>query len=1167
MMHRSILLFLLCAVLTRPQPQDHTLSPGQLYRLEVNAWPDKEIPLRIEQGGRLLLDKKLSPLDPTAALYFRATSATPPQSNLPFVLSPAGSTDATEVSAAADAPIDLTLDRTYSALNPAQNYFDAPPEQGQHWFRIQNTQAQPRIVYLSVAVDDRDLPSDLQTFTRDASGALSLYREGAHAYRPEATQTMPGYSSFQTRLLAPGQQLLLRIASNHPAYSLRLRSYPAIGARTPRQAVEMGMDFLTSLGSSWHANVPRRGAPVNRQTLTHPEIQGCVACHPTIFSLRAYDTALAHGYPDNNAAATHTLARQLQNNPRPFPGLPGVTWARTIFSVRAISARMANFVPATAAFLLHTSEAKAAEEEADGAAPNVSPFEIAFEAWRATKHPRFAQQIQRQPARNVVDLAWKLTAYGEWGLPSAALQEELLSWQRPDGLFPYHFDRKEAGAEFLSWQALYALAKSGAKLDDPRIARLAQLCLSRQQISGAWQGTPTHKAFHTPFRDTQFAVMALSTLYPLGPSRMETRVGPGLVLAQNSPAQIRKSLRGIYQAARRAAEIEIAQPGQILNFLSASAQSEHALLRLEAARSAARLYPYLLDAATAPRLFALISSRTAQEQDTRVRMAWQQALYATLDENEGYLETWIQALDSVDEQASARAAIERRKQDAQKWLAQALSQASRDGKLHLLQALWDHPQRHAGLPSDWEKRTEIVLPAYFTEYQQGIRQLDASYEPYRQNAGFRYNAANPFFKTRVGNDSELPDLGSPEASLEKELLLALGSQDSELNQSALKALSIFSQGVTPAITLAVLPHFNGPLAGTVRYIFEGDARGTLRLDPPFAEENAFAQALMKVLDAQHRDALETLLPAIAKLTPGDGITRHPFLQGRIEKLLLHPEGVPLEKALAAAGVFPHIADGPLMRTSMLEAFASNDRRLQSAAVEIFIKSYIAEPTNPVLGKQFAEKSQGNVRRMMIDGLDPSRFTLRLSALNRYNPGRDVVLPEDANLFSSDVARYLVQLGSEDQDPLIQRAASELILRYPELAALRKQAIAAKPEVPSYESFVRDVQPILAQPGPDGRACVVCHATQGKFPLVMASKQGFTATQSRANYESILKEINLADPKSSLLLLKPTRPNDNAGDPALHTSTHGGGMRWGKSTLEGTASEEYERILRWIRGAR
>lgn len=273
------------------------------------------------------------------------------------------------------------------------------------------------------------------------------------------------------------------------------------------------------------------------------------------------------------------------------------------------------------------------------------------------------------------------------------------------------------------------------------------------------------------------------------------------------------------------------------------------------------------------------------------------------------------------------------------------------------------------------------------------------------------------------------------------------------------------------------------------------------------------------------------------------------------------------KALAAGGVFPHIADGPLMRTTMLEAFASADRSLQSAAVEIFIQAYIAEPTNPVLGKQFAEKAQGNVRRMMIDGLDPSRFTLRLSALNRYNPGRDVVLPEDANLFSSEVARHLLRLGLEDGDPVIERAAGELVVRYPELAMFRAQAKAGKLPPPSLESFVSKIQPILAQPGPDGRACVVCHSTQGKFPLVMAGKGGFTAGQSRRNYESVLRELNLDDPKSSLLLLKPTRPNDNAGDPALHTSTHGGGMRWGRTTLEGTASEEYERILRWIRGGK
>ena len=36
-------------------------------------------------------------------------------------------------------------------------------------------------------------------------------------------------------------------------------------------------------------------------------------------------------------------------------------------------------------------------------------------------------------------------------------------------------------------------------------------------------------------------------------------------------------------------------------------------------------------------------------------------------------------------------------------------------------------------------------------------------------------------------------------------------------------------------------------------------------------------------------------------------------------------------------------------------------------------------------------------------------------------------------------------------------------------------------------------------------------------------------------------------------------------PALHTSTHGGGTRWGKNTAEASSGVEYETILNWIRG--
>ena len=38
--------------------------------------------------------------------------------------------------------------------------------------------------------------------------------------------------------------------------------------------------------------------------------------------------------------------------------------------------------------------------------------------------------------------------------------------------------------------------------------------LKAQRPDGSWQGDPEYKGFNTPFRDTQFAVMALSTLYP-----------------------------------------------------------------------------------------------------------------------------------------------------------------------------------------------------------------------------------------------------------------------------------------------------------------------------------------------------------------------------------------------------------------------------------------------------------------------------------------------------------------------------------------------------------------------------------------------------------------------------------------------------------------------------
>ncbi len=53
---------------------------------------------------------------------------------------------------------------------------------------------------------------------------------------------------------------------------------------------------------------------------------------------------------------------------------------------------------------------------------------------------------------------------------------------------------------------------------DEHLARAVKAMLAAQRPEGSWEGDPVYQGFNTPFRATQFAVMALSTLYP-GPTK------------------------------------------------------------------------------------------------------------------------------------------------------------------------------------------------------------------------------------------------------------------------------------------------------------------------------------------------------------------------------------------------------------------------------------------------------------------------------------------------------------------------------------------------------------------------------------------------------------------------------------------------------------------------
>ncbi|HET6384602.1 MAG TPA: HEAT repeat domain-containing protein [Armatimonadota bacterium] len=108
---------------------------------------------------------------------------------------------------------------------------------------------------------------------------------------------------------------------------------------------------------------------------------------------------------------------------------------------------------------------------------------------------------------------------------------------------------------------------------------------------------------------------------------------------------------------------------------------------------------------------------------------------------------------------------------------------------------------------------------------------------------------------------------------------------------------------------------------------------------------------------------------------------------------------------------------------------------------------------------------------------------------------------------------------------------------------------------SFETYVKDVTPILVKRGDDNDACVTCHATHAVLNLIPPAAGGvFTADQLRHNYESLTRIIDPDHPEATLFLHKPTWDKDGANG-----QSHAGGKRW----PAGTASPEYHKMLAWV----
>ena len=92
--------------------------------------------------------------------------------------------------------------------------------------------------------------------------------------------------------------------------------------------------------------------------------------------------------------------------------------------------------------------------------------------------------------------------------------DRLLSLQRANGHWSVKFDPNYPITEMQTGESLYALALAGLTPDHPAVRQGIVALLGRQQAFGGWFDVNPYEQFRTPFRETQWALMALSSLYP-----------------------------------------------------------------------------------------------------------------------------------------------------------------------------------------------------------------------------------------------------------------------------------------------------------------------------------------------------------------------------------------------------------------------------------------------------------------------------------------------------------------------------------------------------------------------------------------------------------------------------------------------------------------------------
>jgi hypothetical protein len=214
----------------------------------------------------------------------------------------------------------------------------------------------------------------------------------------------------------------------------------------------------------------------------------------------------------------------------------------------------------------------------------VSAHEVAWYSWTVTRDPKIPELIAAGEVKNTIDLCYQTLALADIDRTKyqdliAKNVERLLSLQRPDGQWSARFEPDQPAAEFQTGHALWALHAAGVPASEPHVEKGLQFLLSRQQPFGGWMDPlQSFENFRTPFRETQMAVLALSSYYPKRGRRKGWNAGVVQQLSAD-PVELLEQLDQIWDAPDAAVIAQIRE----------TAKSDDALIRQAAVEALGRL--------------------------------------------------------------------------------------------------------------------------------------------------------------------------------------------------------------------------------------------------------------------------------------------------------------------------------------------------------------------------------------------------------------------------------------------------------------------------------------------------------------------------------------------------------------------------------------------------